>query len=81
MERYPMTYKDFEKRVSELFLDQADSPSDLKERKSFLRREVDVIKGEYAHACYYYDDPRSPSTQFTDERLLLQPVRILDMLY
>ena len=27
--KYPMTYKEFEKRVTELFLDRADSPSDL----------------------------------------------------
>lgn len=31
-------------------------------------------------ACYYYDDPKSPDNEFTDEGLLMQPVRILEMI-
>lgn len=81
--KYPMTYEEFEKRVCELFLNQAKSPSEVEDRKQFLENEkkMGTIEGEYSHACRYYDDPKSPSDEFTDEGLLLQPVRILDMLY
>ncbi|MBR2857786.1 hypothetical protein IKE96_01025 [bacterium] len=79
--KYPMTYEEFEKRVIELFLEQAKSPSEKKDRKTFVREEAGVIKGEYDYACYCYDDPKRSSNQFTDEKLLYQPVRILDMLY
>ena len=79
--KYPMTYKEFEKRVSELFLDEADSPQELEFRKTFLNEEVgDLIEGGYEEACYRYDSPEFPSNQFTDEGLLRQPVRILEMI-
>ena len=78
---YPMTYEEFEKRVRELFLTEANSPAESRDRKTFLGKETDVIKGEYNSACHYYDNPRSPNTQFTDEGLIHQPVRILNMIY
>ena len=77
---YPMTYEEFEKRVIELFVEQADSPSEKRERKTLAREEAGVIKSEYNYACYCYDDPKRRDNQFTDEGLLYQPVRILDML-
>ena len=79
--KYPMTYQEFEKRVIELFLSKAKSPSEERERKSFVRKESGVIEGEYDYACYCYDDPKRSNIQFTDEGLINQPVRILDMLY
>ena len=78
---YPMTYDEFKKRVCELFMERAKSEQELEDIKKFLKEEEGIIKGEYDHACYYYDDPKSPSTQFTDERLIHQPVRVLDMIY
>ncbi len=79
--KYPMTYAEFEKRVIELFLGEADSPEDLEFRKYILKEEGDeIIRGEYKYACYYYDDPKSPDNEFTDEGLLMQPVRILEMI-
>ncbi len=77
---YPMTYEEFKKRVCELFMQRATSDQELEDIKKFLKEEG-IIEGEYDHACYYYDDPKSPNTQFTDERLINQPVRVLDMLY
>ena len=79
--KYPMTYKEFEKRVTELFLDRADSPSDLEFRQYILNKEVDdFIECEYKSACSDYVNPNYHSNQFTDEGLLRQPVRILEMI-
>lgn len=79
--KYPMTYEEFKERVIELFLASTDSPHDL-EGKKYLLNEYgdDIIRGEYKMACYYYDDPKSPDNEFTDEGLLMQPVRILEMI-
>ena len=79
--KYPMTYEEFEKRVIELFLDGADSHQELEFRKYFLKEEVgDLIEGGYKEACYRYDSSDFPSNQFSDEGLLRQPVRILEMI-
>ena len=79
--KYPMTYEEFEKRVSELFLEAASSPKDLEFRKYLLNEYGDeIIRGEYEDACYYYDNPEYSCNQFTEERLLSQPVRILEMI-
>jgi len=76
-----LTKYTFEKRVIELFLASTDSPHDL-EGKKYLLNEYgdDIIRGEYKMACYYYDDLKSPDNEFTDEGLLMQPVRILEMI-
>ena len=79
--KYPMTYDEFEKRVIELFLGAASSPKDLEFRQYILNEEVDdLIECEYKNACYNYDNPDFPSNQFTDEGLINQPVRILEMI-
>ncbi|WP_299523131.1 hypothetical protein [uncultured Methanobrevibacter sp.] len=79
--KYPMTYEEFEKRVSKLFLDGADSQSDLEFRQYILNEEVgDLIECEYKNACSNYVNPNYHSNQFTDEGLLRQPVRILEMI-
>ena len=77
---YPMTYEEFEKRVIELFVEQVDSPSEKMERKALARKEAGIIKSEYDYACYCYDNPKRSDIQFTDDGLIRQPVRILDML-
>ncbi len=79
--KYPMTYKEYEKRVIELFLESTDSPHDLEGKKYLLKEYGDeIIVDEYKMACYYYDDPESPNNEFTDEGLIRQPVRILEMI-
>ena len=80
--KYPMTYEEFEKRVSELFLGEADSPKDLEFRRYLLKEEKEdiMLRREYESACYRYDHPDYHSNQFTDEGLLMQPVRILEMI-
>ena len=80
--KYPMTYEEFEKRVIELFLGEADSPKDLEFRRYLLKEEKEdsMLRREYENACYRYDHPDYHSNQFTDEGLLRQPVRILEMI-
>ena len=78
---YPMTYEEFRKRVCELFMKRAESNQELEYIKKFLKEEEGMIKGEYANACYDYDNPKRSNIQFTDEGLIRQPVRVLDMLY
>ena len=79
--KYPMTYEEYEKRVIELFLGEADFPKDLEFRRYLLKEDgIDIIRGEYESACYRYDHPDYHSNQFTDEGLLRQPVRILEMI-
>ena len=79
--KYPMTYEEYGKRVIELFLASTDSPHDLEGKKYLLNEYGDeIIQDEYKMACYRYDDPKNPSNQFTDEGLLRQPVRILEMI-
>ena len=59
--KYPKTYEEFEKRVSELFLGESDSPKDLN-LEDLLKEEKEDgrLRREYESACYYYDDPKSP---------------------
>ena len=59
----------------------ADSPKDLEFRKYILKEDEDeIIRGEYEDTCYYYDNPEYHSNQSTDEELINQPVRILEMI-
>ncbi len=76
-----MTCEEFKKRVCELFMRRAESDQELEYIKKFLKDEEKFIEGEYANACYDYDDPKRSNIQFTDEGLIRQPVRVLDMLY
>lgn len=82
---YPMTYEEFKKRVCELFMKRAKSDQELEDIKKFLKDEEGVIKGEYKYACSRYDhwEERGPAAKkvFTEDGLIHQPVRILDMLY
>lgn len=82
---YPMTYEEFKKRVCELFMRRAESDQELKDIKKFLKEEEGMIEGEYGYACWNYDhwEERGPAAKkvFTDEGLINQPVRVLDMLY
>ena len=79
--KFPLTFEEYKDRVIELFLGEAESPKDIEFRKYLLNEYGDdIIRGEYEDACYYYDDPKSPDNEFTDEGLLMQPVRILEMI-
>ena len=78
---YPMTYDEFKKRVCELFMERTKSKQELEDIKKFLKEEEGMIEGEYANACYDYDNPKYHSNQFTDEGLKHQAVRVLDMIY
>ena len=85
VKKYPMTYEEFKKRVCELFMKRAKSDQEVENIKKFLKEEEGIIEGEYANACYDYDhlEERGSAAKkvFTDEGLINQPVRILDMLY
>ena len=67
---YPMNYEEFKTRVIELYLFRVNS-SDLENES--------IIKGEYSNACYDYDH-YGVQNEFTDEGLINQPVRILEMI-
>ena len=58
--RYPMTYKEYEKRVVELFLeDYSDETLDLMQERlnEELDNEVTYIEGFYGYDCFVYDHP------------------------
>ena len=57
--KYPMTYKEYEKRVIELFLETGNY-STKEEKLEFLNEELlkndpDFIKNLYKDDCFYYD--------------------------
>ena len=81
--KYPMTYEEFEKRVIELFLDSGEYATP-DEKLNFINEELLVndsafIKNLYEEA--YYNCVRYGEHVFTDDGLMNQPVRILEMLY
>lgn len=55
--KYPMDYEEYKKRVSELFLSHSESQSELENRELFLEKEEELIQAEYNSACYEYDHP------------------------
>jgi len=75
---YPMNYEEFKTRFIELYLFRVNS-SDLENEKLFLKENESIIKGEYSNACYDYDH-YGVQNEFTDEGLINQPVRILEMI-
>ena len=55
-----MTYEEYEKRVTELFLKlyPEDKQNVAKERlQQLLEKEPDIIEGLYAETCFRYDSP------------------------
>ena len=87
MGKYPMTYEEYEKRVTELFLDlyPKDKQEVGKERlNDLLEAEPDFMEGLYAETCFRYDHPEIYSETckkvFGDYLLESIPVNTLNML-
>ena len=84
--KYPMTYKEFEKRVIELFLerfDEKDQEKALERVNELLEAEPNFLRGSYGQSCFYYDHPEKygdvVKKEFEDEKLNSIPVNTLDM--
>ena len=82
-----MTYEEYEKRVTELFLDlyPKDKQEVGKERlNGLLEAEPDFMEGLYAETCFRYDHPEIYSETckkvFGDYLLKSVPVNTLNML-
>lgn len=87
--KYPMTYKEYEKRVIELFLETGNYAT-KEEKLEFLNEELlkndpDFIKNLYKEDCFYYDHPErfgiAAKYVFEDTNLLGTPVSNLEMLF
>lgn len=87
--KYPMTYKEYEKRVIELFLETGNYVT-KEEKLEFLNEELlkndpDFIKNLYKDDCFYYDHPErfgiAAKYVFEDTNLLGTPVSNLEMLF
>ena len=87
--KYPMTYKEYEKRVIELFLETGNYAT-KEEKLEFLNEELlkndpDFIKNLYKDDCFYYDHPErfgiAAKYVFEDTNLLGTPVSNLGMLF
>ena len=85
--KYPMTYEEYEKRVTELFLNLY--PKDkrdigLERLNGLLEVEPEFIDGLYGETCFRYDHPDLYSDTckkvFEDYLLESIPVNILNML-
>lgn len=80
-EKYPLPYKEFEQRVTGLFLARAKKQSEFEFRKYILKEEVDdFIECLYKEACYNYNNPDYPSNPFTFGEICNQPVKILEII-
>ena len=84
---YPMTYKEYEKRVIELFLELY--PEDKQEIgieriNKLLESEPEFIEALYGDTCFRYDHPEIYSetckTAFEDYKLNSIPVHTLNLL-
>ena len=87
--KYPMTYKEYEKRVIELFLETGNYAT-KEEKLEFLNEELlkndpDFIKNLYKDDCFYYDHPErfgiAAKYVFEDTNLLGTPVSNLEMFF
>lgn len=87
--KYSMTYKEYEKRVIELFLETGNYAT-KEEKLEFLNEELlkndpDFIKNLYKDDCFYYDHPErfgiAAKYVFEDTNLLGTPVSNLEMLF
>ena len=86
-EDYPMTYKEYEKRVVELFLEpyEADALEHMIEIvEDELSKDPNYIHGFYGHSCFTYDHPELYGENckkcFDDFHLRQTPVANLRML-
>lgn len=79
--KYPMTYKEYEKRVVELFLENytGEVLEEMARRvNEELSNEVTYIEGFYGESCFTYDHPElygeDCKKEFEDEYLKRTPV-------
>ncbi|WP_406533855.1 hypothetical protein [Methanobrevibacter sp.] len=86
-ENYPMSYKEFQKRVIELFLeDYSDETLQIMMDRvdEELKNDPNYIHGFYGHACWVYDNPQlygeNCKKVFEDNFLRQTPVANLRML-
>ena len=84
---YPMTYKEYEKRVIELFLEMYDGENlKLMEKRiaDELENNPNYIQGFYGQDCFTYDHPEifgdNCKKTFEDNFLRQTPVANLRML-
>ena len=86
-ENYPMTYKEYEKRVVELFLEcyEGETLELMKQRvEEELKDDPNYIHGFYGHDCFTYDHPEiygeNCKKTFEDNFLRQTPVANLRLL-
>ena len=86
-ENYPMTYKEYEKRVVELFLEcyEGETLELMKLRvEEELKEDPNYIHGFYGHDCFTYDHPEiygeNCKKTFEDYHLRQTPVANLRLL-
>ena len=86
-EDYPMTYKEYEKRVVELFLEcyYGETLELMKQRvEEELKEDPNYIHGFYGHDCFTYDHPEiygeNCKKTFEDYHLRQTPVANLRLL-
>ena len=86
-ENYPMTYKEYEKRVVELFLEDYDDEvlEEMKRRvDDLLSEEPNFIQMLYGHDCFTYESPHiygeTCKKTFEDSFLRQTPVTQLRMI-
>ena len=86
-ENYPMTYKEYEKRVVELFLEcyEGETLELMRQRvEEELKEDPNYIHGFYGHDCFTYDHPEiygeNCKKTFEDYHLRQTPVANLRLL-
>ena len=86
-EDYPMTYKEYEKRVIELFLEdyEGEALELMRHRvEEELKEDSNYIHGFYGHDCFNYDHPEiygeNCKKTFEDYHLRQTPVANLRLL-
>lgn len=86
-EDYPMTYKEYEKRVVELFLEcyEGETLELMRQRvEEELKENPNYIHGFYGHDCFTYDHPEiygeNCKKTFEDYHLRQTPVANLRLL-
>ena len=86
-EDYPMTYKEYEKRVVELFLEcyEGETLELMRQRvEEELKEDPNYIHGFYGHDCFTYDHPEiygeNCKKTFEDYHLRQTPVANLRLL-
>lgn len=85
--KYPMTYKEYEKRVVELFLENYTGEA-LEEMTRRVNEELsdrpNIIEQEYGADCFRYDNPeifgQDSKKTFEDRYLKQTPVASLRMI-